>query len=134
MKLSALIFAAALAGCATSSLPATQRLEGEALDARIEALMAREQVVGMAVAVVDRGEITHLHAYGLRNRENALPLQTDTIMYGASVTAMLGVTQGPHVSPVATPSLEMTKCQGRSDNMSHLCRKGAVMAKAQRFV
>jgi CubicO group peptidase (beta-lactamase class C family) len=86
MKLVALIFAAALAGCATGSLPATERLEGEALDARIEALMAREQVVGMAVAVVDRGEITHLNAYGLRNRENALPLQTDTIMYGASVT------------------------------------------------
>jgi CubicO group peptidase (beta-lactamase class C family) len=48
--------------------------------------MAREQVVGMAVAIVDHGEITHVNAYGLRNRENALPLQTDTIMYGASVT------------------------------------------------
>jgi CubicO group peptidase (beta-lactamase class C family) len=86
MKLSSLIFAAALAGCATSALPAAQRIDGEALDARIEALMAREQVVGMAVAIVDRGEITHTGAYGLRNRENALPLQTDTIMYGASVT------------------------------------------------
>ncbi|MBK6704807.1 MAG: beta-lactamase family protein [Caulobacteraceae bacterium] len=86
MKLSALIFAAALAGCASSSLPATQRIDGATLDARIEALMAREQVVGMAVAIVDHGEITHVNAYGLRNRENALPLQTDTIMYGASVT------------------------------------------------
>ena len=69
MKLSALIFAAALAGCATSSLPATQRIDNDALDARIEALMAREQVVGMAVAIVDHGEITHVNAYGLRNRE-----------------------------------------------------------------
>jgi CubicO group peptidase (beta-lactamase class C family) len=86
MKLSALIFAAALAGCATGSLPATQRVQGAELDARIEALMAREQVVGMAVAIVDHGEITHVGAYGLRNREEALPLQTDTIMYGASVT------------------------------------------------
>jgi CubicO group peptidase (beta-lactamase class C family) len=86
MKLSALILVVALSGCATTALPATQRLDGEALDARIEALMAREQVVGMAVAVVDHGEITHINAYGLRNRENALPLQTDTIMYGASVT------------------------------------------------
>jgi CubicO group peptidase (beta-lactamase class C family) len=86
MKFSALILAAALAGCATSSPHATQRLNSKALDARIEALMAREQVVGMAVAVIDHGEITHLNAYGLRNRENALPLQTDTIMYGASVT------------------------------------------------
>lgn len=86
MKLTALIFAAALAGCASTSAPATQRLQGAALDARIEALMAREQVVGMAVAIVDHGEITHVNAYGLRNREQALPLQTDTIMYGASVT------------------------------------------------
>lgn len=86
MKLSSLIFAAALAGCANGSLPATQRLSGEALDARIEALMAREQVVGMAVAIVDHGEVTHVGAYGLRNRENALPLQTDTITYGASIT------------------------------------------------
>lgn len=86
MKLSSLTLALALAGCAAISPPATQRLEGEALDARIEALMAREQVVGMAVAIVDQGEITHVKAYGLRNQEKALPLETDTIMYGASLT------------------------------------------------
>ena len=86
MRFSALIFAATLAGCATSLRPETERVAGEALEARIEALMAREQVVGMAVAIVDHGEITHVNAYGLRNRESALPLQTDTIMYGASVT------------------------------------------------
>lgn len=87
MKLSALIFLAALAGCANRSLPAAaQLLDGQALDTRIEALMARERVVGMAVAVIDHDEIVHVKAYGLRNREDAQPLQTDTIMYGASVT------------------------------------------------
>lgn len=86
MKFAILIAAAALASCASTPLPAETPLRGEALDARIEALMAREQVVGMAVAVVDRGEITHVGAYGYRNRENALPLETDTIMYGASLT------------------------------------------------
>ena len=85
MRLSALLFAAALAACATTTAPAPS-LHGDALDTRIEALMAREQVVGMAVAVIERGEIVHVGAYGLRNRENALPLETDTIMYGASVT------------------------------------------------
>jgi len=86
MRFAILIAAAALASCASTPLPADTPLRGEVLDARIEALMAREQVVGMAVAVVERGEITHVGAYGYRNRENALPLETDTIMYGASLT------------------------------------------------
>lgn len=86
MRLAALICVAAVAGCASTSSPVSAPLRGAALDARIEALMAREQVVGMAVAVVEHGEITHVGAYGLRNREQALPLETDTIMYGASVT------------------------------------------------
>lgn len=85
MRLTALIFAAAVAACATGVALAPS-MRGEALDARIEALMAREQVVGMAAAVIERGEIVHVGAYGLRNRENALPLETETIMYGASVT------------------------------------------------
>lgn len=87
MRFAILIAAVALASCVSDPLPAANMaLRGEALGARIEALMAREQVVGMAVAVVERGEITHIGAYGYRNRENALPLETDTIMYGASVT------------------------------------------------
>lgn len=87
MRFAVLIAAVALASCVSDPLPpANTALRGEALGARIEALMAREQVVGMAVAVVERGEITHVGAYGYRNRENTLPLKTDTIMYGASVT------------------------------------------------
>jgi len=82
-RLAAALLAFALLSCATSS---DRALTGPALDAQIEALMAREQVVGVAVAVIERGDITHVGAYGLRNRENALPLETDTIMYGASVT------------------------------------------------
>jgi len=86
MKFARLICAAALAGCVTSPSPPETPLRGAALDVRVEALMAREHVVGMAVAVVERGEITHVGAYGFRNREKALPLRPDTIMYGASVT------------------------------------------------
>lgn len=85
MRFAAFFLSAVLAGCITASDEAP-RLRGPALDARIEALMAREQVVGLAVAIVERGEVTHMGAYGLRNRENALPLETNTIMYGASVT------------------------------------------------
>ncbi len=59
---------------------------GAPLDAHIETLMLREDVKGMAVAVIDQGEITHLNAYGYRNVEQGLRLQTDTVMYGASLT------------------------------------------------
>ncbi|MBK6705000.1 MAG: beta-lactamase family protein [Caulobacteraceae bacterium] len=87
MRFVILIAAVALASCVSDPLSAANTaLRGEPLDARIEALMAREQVVGMAVAVIERGEITHIGAYGYRNRENARPLETDTIMYGASLT------------------------------------------------
>jgi CubicO group peptidase (beta-lactamase class C family) len=90
MRLFALLFAAVLAGCATVGEQRPTRvgpaLDSAALDKQIEALMARENVVGLAVAVIDGDRITHVGAYGFRNRENALPLETDTIMYGASIT------------------------------------------------
>lgn len=55
-------------------------------DAEIERLMASEDVKGLAVAVIEGDDITHLETYGLRNVERALPLEQDTIMYGASLT------------------------------------------------
>src|SRR5688500_2323859 len=72
-----------LAGCATirPRLPSSA-----AIDARARELMAREQVTGMALALIDKGEIVHVAAYGLRNAERRLPLERDTIMYGASLT------------------------------------------------
>jgi CubicO group peptidase (beta-lactamase class C family) len=49
-------------------------------------MMAEEEVVGLAYALIDRGEVAHVAAFGYRNRENAWPLETDTVMYGASLT------------------------------------------------
>ena len=48
--------------------------------------MAREDVKGMAVAVIDGGEVVHVGAYGLANVAEQRPLRTDTVMYGASLT------------------------------------------------
>ncbi len=55
-------------------------------DRNIEALMARGQVVGLALAVIDEGRVVKVAAYGKRSRERDLPLQPDTVMYGASLT------------------------------------------------
>jgi CubicO group peptidase (beta-lactamase class C family) len=75
---------ALLAGCVgiqSRNLPS-----GAAIDAQARNLMAREGVTGMALAVIDDGAVVHVAAYGLRNAERNLPLRTDTIMYGASLT------------------------------------------------
>jgi CubicO group peptidase (beta-lactamase class C family) len=39
----------------------------------------------MAIAVIDKGKVVHVEAYGIRNAKGD-PLLTDTVMYGASLT------------------------------------------------
>ena len=56
------------------------------LDASIQRMMADQEVVGLAYALVDAGEVEHVAAFGYRNLEQEWPLQNDTIMYGASLT------------------------------------------------
>lgn len=56
-----------------------------AIDAEARRLMAATQARGMAVAVVNAGQVVHIAAYGQRNAAGE-PLQTDTVMYGASLT------------------------------------------------
>ena len=48
--------------------------------------MEREGVQGLALAVIDEGQVVHVAAYGRRNVEQDLPLTVDTVMYGASLT------------------------------------------------
>lgn len=64
-----------------ATLPAAASIDAEA-----RRLMAAEDVKGMALAVIDNGQVVHVAAYGQRNVARNLPLQTDTVMYGASLT------------------------------------------------
>jgi len=48
--------------------------------------MARGKVAGLALAVIDGGQVTRVSTYGKRNLERGLPLEPDTVMYGASLT------------------------------------------------
>jgi CubicO group peptidase (beta-lactamase class C family) len=59
----------------------TERIDGTA-----KQMMAAAQVKGLAMAVVDDGKVVFVRTWGHRNVEKKLPLQTDTIMYGASLT------------------------------------------------
>ena len=80
-----LAFASLLAaGCDTQ--PSVGTLPSvSAIDTTVRALMQREQVQGLALAVIDNGTVAHVAAYGIRNAARD-PLTTQTIMYGASLT------------------------------------------------
>ena len=74
-----------LVGCATSQDEPFE-FDAATIDAAALQLMGRENVQGMALAVIEDGKVAHVAAYGRRNVERNLPLTTDTIMYGASLT------------------------------------------------
>jgi len=55
------------------------------IDAAAHDAMARTGSRGLAIALIDHGKVVLVRAYGIRNAAGA-PLETDTIMYGASLT------------------------------------------------
>jgi len=61
------------------------RVNASSVDAEVKAVMAKTGARGLALAIVDDGLVRYLQAYGVRNA-NGDPLNTDTVMYGASLT------------------------------------------------
>jgi hypothetical protein len=57
------------------------------IDREAKRMMAEAKVQGLAMAVID-GAVVFVSSWGRRNVEKNLPLQTDTIMYGASLTKL----------------------------------------------
>lgn len=62
--------------------------EPAAIDAAVQRVMTQTQAKGLALAVIDRGQINYVQAYGVRNVRGD-KLETDTIMYGASLTKLV---------------------------------------------
>lgn len=84
-KLISLAVLIMLAGCTTSPAKSA-RPEAKAIDTEVARLMKSENVQGLALAVIQDGQVVQVAAYGYRNVERNLPLDTATIMYGASLT------------------------------------------------
>ena len=80
-----LIVLTVLTSCTTSPHKSTPP-EAVAIDAEAARLMKSGNVQGLALAVIQDGKIVHFAAYGHRNVAHGLPLTTDTVMYGASLT------------------------------------------------
>lgn len=55
------------------------------IDAQVAAAMTETGAKGLALAVIDRGKVRYVRAYGQRSAAGD-PLQIDTVMYGASLT------------------------------------------------
>lgn len=57
----------------------------QATDAFVTQAMKGTGSKGLALAVIDNGKVSYVRSYGVRNAAGA-PLDTNTIMYGASIT------------------------------------------------
>ena len=62
-----------------------QTIPGAAIDAEVGRIMTQTHAKGVAVAVIDRGKVGYVNAYGDRNAKGD-PLTKETVMYGASLT------------------------------------------------
>lgn len=78
LTLTALLLATPAAAAVRSPAPA-------AIDAEVASVMAATHAQGLAVAVIEGGQVRYVQAYGKRNAAGD-PLTPDTIMYGASLT------------------------------------------------
>lgn len=63
-----------------------RRLTYGHIDSIAEHLIAANDVKGLAIALIVDGEVKYVQAYGLRDVAERLPLEIDTVMYGASLT------------------------------------------------
>lgn len=66
-----------------------KRLDGSLLsvsqiDSTVKHLMSAGKVEGMALAVINNNRIAYQKAYGFKDKEKYIPLDTSTVMYGAS--------------------------------------------------
>jgi len=81
-----------LATAAATTVHAAERLTSEKIariDSAITAVIDRNHIPGLAIAIVADGKICWQKAYGLADVENAVPAETSTVFRIASVTKPL---------------------------------------------
>ncbi len=72
--------------CSAASIAPANAADYTELQTHLKQSMEAWRVPGMAVAVIDNGEVTLLDGYGMRNIETALPVTADTLFVAASTT------------------------------------------------
>jgi CubicO group peptidase (beta-lactamase class C family) len=89
--ITAILLTVACAAPAVAQGTLFHRADGRGLspgrvDAEVEALMARARVPGLALALIEDGQVVYRRTYGVRDLSTGAPLERDTVMYGASLT------------------------------------------------
>jgi CubicO group peptidase (beta-lactamase class C family) len=85
-SIAALAMVLGAGGCMHRPPPAqAQVIDPTRIDQTVQAAMASTGAKGLAIAVVDGGQVVFTKAYGVRDASGA-PLREDTVMYGASLT------------------------------------------------
>jgi CubicO group peptidase (beta-lactamase class C family) len=77
----ALVSASVLAGCAAVPRPARALTDQE-----IQRVMAREQVQGLALAMVEGGKPGRVRVFGMRNAAAGTPMTDDTVLSAGALT------------------------------------------------
>ena len=78
-------FVVASALCLVGPAHGSTKPTTDLLDAHIRLGMARTHTQGLALAVIEDGQVKRIQTWGLRNAKGE-PLTPDTVMYGASLT------------------------------------------------
>lgn len=76
-----------LARAALAELPIAQPLAPDraaAVEAAVEAELARQEIVGLSLGIIQDGRIVFLKGYGLADREQSTPVTTGTVFNWAS--------------------------------------------------
>jgi CubicO group peptidase (beta-lactamase class C family) len=68
-----------------AAIPAHARPTDAQIDSEVARVMTASGAQGLALALVEGGSVSYVQSYGIRNVASA-PLETKTIMYGASLT------------------------------------------------
>jgi CubicO group peptidase (beta-lactamase class C family) len=74
-----------MAACAPTPTRVSKPFDGAHIDAQVQEALRVTAARGLAIAVVDDGQLVFARAYGVRNAAGD-PLLVDTVMYGASLT------------------------------------------------
>nr|WP_321439574.1 serine hydrolase domain-containing protein [uncultured Hyphomonas sp.] len=89
-------FLRTLAICLAATLPLpaafAQTIDYKRLDDRISRLAAREDIVGLAVAVIDHGDIAFANGYGVTER-GGTPVTDETVFRWASLSKGVAATE-----------------------------------------
>lgn len=73
----------------TSMWACAHELDTAAIDQAVEAEMARQRAVGVAIGVIQDGEVRYTKGYGFENREASIPVTNKTMFRWASISKPL---------------------------------------------